>query len=86
RVILYGLTTSGGMIGLIVALVGGVLIGVIGLLFGASGTFSFVTGVIGAVLAFVAIVAAGAGYLPRQSAALPVLFPTPTPDPPVTDV
>ncbi|MEO7295878.1 MAG: hypothetical protein ABIZ57_07025 [Candidatus Limnocylindria bacterium] len=84
RVVLYGLTTSGGMIGLIVSLVGGVLAGVLALIIGASGTFSLLIGVISAVIVFVIIVAGAAGYLPRQTAALPVLFPTPQSDPPVT--
>jgi len=37
RLVIWGLTTSGGMIGLIVSMLGGVLTGVLGLIAGASG-------------------------------------------------
>jgi hypothetical protein len=73
--ILYALTTSGGMIGLITAMVGGVLAGVLGLLVGLSDGVAVWVGVGGAVLVFVGIVVLTAGTVPRHQAALTVLFP-----------
>jgi hypothetical protein len=73
--ILYGLTTSGGMIGLITAMVGGVLTGVLALLVGVSGGMAVWVGLAGAVLVFVAIVVVSAGSVPRHQEALTVLFP-----------
>jgi hypothetical protein len=75
--VLYGLTTSGGMIGLITSMVGGVLVAVLSLILGAHGELGVWIGLGGAVLVFVAIVAFTTGYVPRQQATLPVLFPAP---------
>ena len=72
----YALTTSGGMIGLIVSLVGGVLAGVLTLAVGASGSWALVAGVIGAIAVFLLLFALTAGIIARTSASLPVLFPT----------
>jgi hypothetical protein len=74
---LYGLTTSGGMIGLIVALVGGVLAGVLALLFGAGGDVALIAGIAGAVVAFAAISGLSSGTVVRHHADLDTLFPTP---------
>ena len=49
-VILYGLTTSGGMIGLITSMVGGVFAAVLGLLIGVSGEQAVWVGLGGGVL------------------------------------
>jgi hypothetical protein len=74
---LYGLTTSGGMIGLIVALVGGVFAGVLALLFGTSGDLALIVGVAGAVVAFMAITGLSSGTVARHQTGLESLFPTP---------
>lgn len=77
---LYGLTTSGGLVGLITSLVGGVLTGVLAIAFGASTPLALGIGVVGAVAVFTAINATSSGTLARQHAALEVLFPTPAED------
>jgi hypothetical protein len=78
-VLLYGLTTSGGMIGLIVSMVGGVLVGVLALMTGiASGAMAPWFGLGGAILVFALLSAATTGRVPRAQERLPVLFPTPT--------
>ncbi len=77
--LIYALTTSGGMIGLIVSMVGGVLAGIIGLLMGASGDTAVWIGVIGAVAVFVILVVATFGTVPRIQAGMEVRFPAPPP-------
>jgi hypothetical protein len=74
---IYGLTTSGGMIGLITALVGGALAGVVALLVGASTPAALGIGLVGAVVVFAAITMASSGTLARQQKTLDSLFPTP---------
>lgn len=74
-IVLYGLTTSGGMIGLITAMVGGVLAGVLGLIVGLPSAAAVWLGVAGAVGVFVAILVLTVGAVPRQQEALTVLFP-----------
>ena len=83
-ILLYGLTTSGGMIGLIDSLVGGVLLGVVALLFGASAGPAIGVALIGTVVVFALQTALTAGTLSRISAGLPVLFPTPADERPGT--
>ena len=78
--LVYGLTTSGGMIGLIMALVGGVLAGVLGLLVGTSGDLALVIGVAGAVAVFLAITLLTTGSVARHQADLTTLFPSDQPD------
>ena len=73
----YALTTSGGMIGLITAMVGGVLAAVIALIIGAPGGLSIWIGLAGGVLVFAAIVVLTFGAVPRHQAQLDVLFPAP---------
>jgi hypothetical protein len=75
--VLYGLTTSGGMIGLITSMVGGILAAVLGLIFGVSGGLAVWFGVGGFVLVFGALLVATTGAVPRNQAALGVLFPAP---------
>jgi len=75
--ILYALTTSAGMIGLISAMVGGVLAGVLGLIMGVSDGLAPWIGLGGGVLVFLALVAWTTSAIPREQANLPVLFPTP---------
>ena len=81
-VLLYGLTTSGGMIGLILSMVGGVLVGVLSLLLGVeSGGLAVWIGVGGAVVVFAAIALITTGRVPDEQARLPTMFPTPEPTP-----
>lgn len=75
--IVYGLSTSNGMVGLIVGMVGGVLVAVLALLAGVSGSASVWIGVAGGLLVFVAVVAYVAVNIPREQARLTVRFPTP---------
>lgn len=74
--ILYGLTTSGGMIGLIVSMVGGVLTGVLAIMVGASGGVGAWIGVAGGVAVFVLLVRLAMRRIPRTQAGLTVLFPS----------
>ena len=78
-IFVYGLTTSGGMIGLIVSMVGGVLAAVLGLLIGVSGTVAVWVGVVGAIVVFAIIAALTIGSVPRHQADLTVLFPAAAP-------
>jgi hypothetical protein len=75
--ILYALTTSAGMIGLISAMVGGVLAGVLSLIMGVPDGLAPWIGLVGGVLVFLALVAWTTSRIPREQASLPVLFPTP---------
>ena len=79
--ILYGLTTSGGMIGLITSMVGGVLAAVLGLILGVSGVLAVWIGVAGAVLVFAVLLVSTAGSVPRHQASMTVLFPAPGREP-----
>jgi hypothetical protein len=76
--IFYAFTTSGGMIGLITSMVGGVLAAVIALIIGLSGGLAIWIGLGGGVLVFVLIVVLTFGAVPRHQAALGVLFPAPS--------
>ena len=78
-IFVYGLTTSGGMIGLIVSMVGGVLAAVLGLLIGVSGTVAVWVGVVGAIVVFAIIAVLTIGSVPRHQADLTVLFPAAAP-------
>jgi hypothetical protein len=75
--ITYGLTTSGGMIGLITAMVGGVLAAVLSLLVGVSGEWTIWIGLAGGILVFVALLVLTTGSVPRHQAGLTALFPAP---------
>jgi uncharacterized membrane protein len=74
--ILYGLTTSGGMIALIVSMVGGVLAGVLAIMVGASGGAAAWIGVAGGAVVFVLLVMTAIRRIPRTQAGLTVLFPS----------
>ena len=71
----YAMTTSGGMIGLITSMVGGVLAAVLGLILGVSGELAVWIGLGGGVLVLIAIFAATLGSVPRTQASLRALFP-----------
>jgi hypothetical protein len=74
--VLYAFTTSTGMVAVIVALLGGVLGGVLALLIGAGAAAAAGIGIVGAVLVF-AVVAAGAlRFFVQDQASLEVLFPS----------
>ena len=73
--ILYGLTTSGGMIGLITSMVAGVLLAVISLMIGVSGGLVVWIGIGGAVIAFLLLVALTTGSVTRHQNTMPALFP-----------
>ena len=75
--VLYGLTTSLGMIGLIVSMVGGVLICVLALLAGLSGGSGVWIGLAGAVVVFLLLVAVTLRQIARQQATLQAQFPAP---------
>src|SRR5262245_11588149 len=75
--ILYGLTTSGGMIGLITAMVGGVLAAVLALLAGLDGELALWIGLAGGFILLGLLVFFTFGAVPRQQASLSVLFPAP---------
>lgn len=75
--LLYGLTTSGGMIGLIVSMVGGVLAAVLALLVGATGAAPMWIGLAGGVLVMAALFAWASMSIPRTQASLAVRFPSP---------
>jgi hypothetical protein len=77
--VLYGLTTSGGMIGLITSMVGGVLAGVLALMVVSQGLAIWI-GLAGAVITFVAILLLTVGSVPRHQAGMTALFPAPTTD------
>ena len=79
--ILYGLTTSGGMIGLITSMVGGVFIAVLSLIVGLSGVLAVWIGVAGGIVVFVILVVLTVGSVPRNQASMNVLFPAPEVDP-----
>lgn len=74
--ILYGLTTSGGMIGLIVSMVGGLLASVLALIAGMSGEAAVWIGIAGGVLVMGALVAAVVPRIARTQASLTAAFPS----------
>jgi hypothetical protein len=76
--ILYGLTTSGGMIGLITSMVGGVLLAVISLMIGVSGALVVWIGIGGAVIVFLLLFGLTAGSVTRHQDTMPALFPAGT--------
>jgi hypothetical protein len=75
--LLYGLTTSGGMIALITSMVGGVLAAVLSLIIGVSGGLPIWIGVGGGVLVFVILYVLTAGTVTRHQEKLTALFPAP---------
>ena len=77
----YALTTSGGMIGIIVSMVGGVLAGVVSLLFLPPELVVWV-GLLGGLLTFVLLVVFTFGSVPGQQATMTARFPAPVATPP----
>jgi hypothetical protein len=75
--LVYQLTTSGSMIGLIVSMIGGVLALVIALILGASVGVAFAVAAVSGLAILVALGAVTAWFYLRVQARLEVLFPTP---------
>ena len=75
--VVYQLTTSGAMIGLIVSLIGGVLALVVTLILGASVPVAFGVAAVAASGVFVALAVMTIRFYLRVQAALQVLFHTP---------
>jgi hypothetical protein len=75
---LYGLSTSNGMIALIVAMVGGVLTTVLAMLFGVDGSAAIWIGLVGAIIVLGLLFATTALAILREQARLTALFPTPS--------
>ncbi len=73
----YGLSTSSGMVGLIVAMVGGVLACVVAMLIGISVAASACIGVGGGVVVLAALFGVTFQAITYQQGQIPVLFPTP---------
>lgn len=86
RSVMYGLTTSAGMVGLITSMVGGVLAGVVALMLTVSGGLAVWIGVGGALLVFLALVVLTTGSIAKEQERLGALFPAPQESaPPPTD-
>ncbi|MGQ0608684.1 MAG: hypothetical protein ACT4OQ_09510 [Chloroflexota bacterium] len=77
----YGLSTSNGMIGLIVAMVGGVLTTVVAMLIGIGGASSIWIGVVGGVIVLAALFAYTFAAITREQARFTALFPTQSAEP-----
>jgi hypothetical protein len=78
---IYGLSTSNGMIGLIVAMVGGVLATVVAMLIGVDGGARIWIGVAAGVIVLAALFAVTGLAILREQARFTSLFPTPGADP-----
>jgi hypothetical protein len=76
-VIVYQLTTSAGMTGLIIAMLGGVLGFVVALVVGWSTSLAFIAAAVAGLLLFVLLVAITARFYLRVQSRLSVSFPTP---------
>ncbi len=77
----YGLSTSNGMVGMIVSMLGGVLTTVIAMLVGIDRSVSIWIGLVGGVVILVALFALTASGIIREQSKFPVAFPTPAPEP-----
>ena len=82
RGVLYALTTSTGMMAIVVALIGGVLAGVLALIAGLGPGLAFALGAAAAIVLFGALGAMAGAYFTRDQASLEVRFPSsPSPAP-----
>ncbi|MEO8511229.1 MAG: hypothetical protein ABI534_08305 [Chloroflexota bacterium] len=81
---LYGLSTSSGMIALIVSMVGGVLTTVLAMLIGLEGSAPTWTGVAGGIVVLAALFAFTERVILREQRRFTVLFPTPVAEPVVS--
>ncbi len=73
----YGLSTSNGMVGMIVSMVGGVLSTVVAMLIGIDGSASIWIGLVVGVVILAALFALTASAIVREQGRIPVSFPTP---------
>ena len=80
---LYGLSTSNGMVALIVSMVGGVLATVVAMLIGVDGGPSVWIGVVAGVMILAALFAVTGLTVLREQARFTALFPTPAGEPDV---
>jgi hypothetical protein len=77
----YGLSTSNGMVGMIVSMLGGVLTTVIAMLVGVDGSASIWIGVVTGIVILAALFALTASAIVREQGKIPVSFPTPVVEP-----
>jgi hypothetical protein len=75
RSLLYALTTSTGMMSIIVALLAGGLAGVLGLIAGLGAGPAFGLGAVATIIVFGVVAVAAGGYFVRDQASLEVRFP-----------
>lgn len=75
--IVYGLTTSAGMLGLIVSMVGGVLAAVVAMLLGVAGAASMWIGVVAGVAVLAALIAYAYFSIESVQSSVTARFPTP---------
>ena len=80
----YAISTSGGMIGMIVSMVGGVLAGVVSLRL-LPGDWAVWIGLLAAILTFAAIATFTFGSVPKEQARLTARFPAPKAGPPADE-
>jgi hypothetical protein len=73
--VVYGLTTSGGMVGLITSMVGGVLAGVVALMFAVAPGLAVWIGVGGALLVLLCLVLLTTGSVTKEQEKLGAMFP-----------
>ena len=78
---LYGLSTSNGMIGLIVSMIGGVLTTVVAMFSGVEGGVSIWIGVAAGVVVLAGLFGFTGWQITREQARFTALFPTPSADP-----
>jgi hypothetical protein len=77
--VLYALTTSTGMMAIVVALLGGVLGGVLAMLAGVGADLAFGLAVVSVVVLFVIAAGAAGWYFVRDQSELEVRFPSAAP-------
>jgi hypothetical protein len=75
RGVLYALTTSTGMMAIIVALIGGVLAGVLALILGLGAGLAFGVGAVAAIVIFGVLGASAGAYFSRDQGSLESRFP-----------
>ncbi len=75
--LIQGLSTSGGMVGLIVTFVGGLLVAAVALLVGLSAMGALIAGVVGAVVVFAVAARWALGLVAHSQETVETRFPTP---------
>ena len=74
---LYGVTTSSGMMTIVISMLAGVLAFLVALIAGASVVGGLIAGGLAMVAVFAALAYVTFRYYMRKQAVIPVLFPTP---------